>query len=139
MSDRHWWSSMISAVAGASTLLIHIPRVLQILFVLMLLDLILTRLVAKSWSLLMKRLAQMVGTSVLLAALQLSEQVLGFAAMEYTAAFFIVHELIAITEKAAELGVPIPERVRRMLVALREETDEQQNRAQNQSHTENSR
>ena len=138
MSDRHWWSFMISAIAASTTLIMHIPMILQILFALMFLDLILTKLVAKNWDEILKRLAQMTGTFALLAALRVSESVLGFAAMEYTAVFFIVHELLAIVEKAAKLGVPIPERVRRMLVALREEPDEQQDRPQTQSHTENS-
>jgi len=138
MSDRHWWSFMISAIAASTTLIMHIPMILQILFALMFLDLILTKLVAKNWDEILKRLAQMTGTFALLAALRVSESVLGFAAMEYTAVFFIVHELLAIVEKAAMLGVPIPERVRRMLVALREESDEQQDRSQTQSHTENS-
>jgi len=138
MSDRHWWSFMISAIAASTTLIMHIPMILQILFALMFLDLILTKLVAKNWDEILKRLAQMTGTFALLAALRVSESVLGFAAMDYTAVFFIVHELLAIVEKAAMLGVPIPERVRRMLVALREESDEQQDRSQTQSHTENS-
>jgi len=139
MNDRHWWSFVISTITAASALLMRMPMVLQILFVLMFLDLILTRFVASSWQELMKRFTRMVATCVLLAALGKSEPVLGFAAMEYTAVFFIVNELIAITEKAAQLGVPIPERVRRVLTALREERNDQPDRAKAESNTDNSR
>jgi phage-related holin len=75
----------------------------------------------------------------LLAALGASETVLGFDAMDYSAVFFIVNQLLSITEKAALLGVPIPERVKRLLITLREEHDEQQDRAQAQPNTKNTR
>jgi phage-related holin len=78
-------------------------------------------------------------TLLLLAALSASESVLGFDAMDYSAVFFIVHELLSITEKAAALGVPVPVRVRRVLMVLREEYNEQQDRAEDQSNTQNSR
>ena len=136
-------SSVAGATALFGALLVRFPYPVQILLVLMVLDIVLGGIVAllqrnvsshEFW----KELAKKAGTLVLLAALGASEPVLQFDAMDYAAVFFVVYELVCITEKAARLGVPIPDRVARVLATLRGERDEQ-NRAQAQSHTANSR
>lgn len=136
-------SSVAGATALVGALLVRFPHPVQILLVLMVLDIVLGGIVAllqrnvsshEFW----KELAKKAGTLVLLAALGASEPVLQFDAMDYAAVFFVVYELVCITEKAARLGVPIPDRVARVLATLRGERDEQ-NRAQAQSHTANSR
>jgi len=136
-------SSVAGATALFGALLVRFPHPVQILLVLMVLDIVLGGIVAllqrnvsshEFW----KELAKKAGTLVLLAALGASEPVLQFDAIDYAAVFFVVYELVCITEKAARLGVPIPDRVARVLATLRGERDEQ-NRAQAQSHTANSR
>lgn len=144
MSERHWWSIVMSTILAAWALAMHIPAVILILVALMAIDAVLTLLAPSPrrrsrctifWMGLMRKTA----TLLLLAALSASESVLGFDAMDYSAVFFIVHELLSITEKAAALGVPVPVRVRRVLMVLREEYNEQQDRAEDQSNTQNSR
>ena len=134
-------SSVAGAIALFGALLVRFPHPVQILLVLMVLDIVLGGIVALSrrnvsshefW----KELAKKAGTLVLLAALGASEPVLQFDAMDYAAVFFVVYELLTITENTARLGVPIPERVAHMLATLRGERDEQ-NRAEVQSNTEN--
>jgi toxin secretion/phage lysis holin len=144
VSERYWWSTVVGTVAAAWALVMHIPAVLLILVALMAVDAVLELLVQaargkKRYDRFYRGLIRSAGTLLLLAALGASETVLGFDAMDYSAVFFIVSQLLSITEKAALLGVPIPERVKRLLLILREEHDEQQDRAQAQPNTTNPR
>jgi len=144
MNGRHWWSIVVSTIIAAWALAMQIPAIVLILIALMAINAILTLLAPSPqhrsrcttfWMGLMR----MAATLLLLAALSASESVLGFDAMDYSAVFFMIHELLSITEKAAILGVPIPARVRQVLITLREEHNEQQDRAEAQSNTEASR
>jgi toxin secretion/phage lysis holin len=133
------WSYIASAIAVFGALVARIPHPVQILLVLMVLDIVLGGIVAilrrdvsshEFW----KGIAKKMGTLVLLAALGASEPVLQFDAMDYAAVFFVVYELISITENATRLGVPVPDRVARVLATLRGKHDEQ-DRGEAQSNT----
>jgi phage-related holin len=134
---------VVSVIATIGALLMHIPHVVQILLLLMALSLVLEAIVCATkrcrcryslWGELAKRAA----TMVLLTALGASEPVLGVNALDYSAVFFVVYELILITENAARLGVPVPDRLREMLATLRGRHNGQ-NSVEFQSNTQNSR
>jgi toxin secretion/phage lysis holin len=134
-------SYIAGAIAVFGALVARIPLEIQVLLVLMVLDIVLGAIIAirrrdVSSDEFGKGVAKKMGIIVLLTALRASEPVLQFDAMDYAAVFFVVYELISITENAARLGVPIPERVAHVLATMRGERDEQ-DRDEVQSNTQN--
>ena len=137
MNEKGVISAFLGAIAAAGAALAHVPHTVQILAILMVLDILLGGIHAAidervSSSQLWRGLAKKSATILLLAAIGAAQPVLGFDAMPYAGVFFIAHELVSITEHAAALGVPIPERVQRVLVMLRGDGDGEERRHQAQ-------
>jgi toxin secretion/phage lysis holin len=135
------WTYFTGAVGVFGALIMSLPHPVQILLVLMGIDVALGAIAAVthrsvSSDALWKGLAKKAAILLLIAALATAEPVLQFDAADYAAVFFVVAELVSIVELAALLGVPIPERVTRVLAVMRGKANEP-NRDQVQSITEN--
>lgn len=109
-----WWAQLETAV--------------QVLVVLMALD-ILTGMVAAfvgrraASTVALRGIAKKVLVLLLVAAARAVEPVIGFDASSYVAMFFVAYEALSILENGAKAGVPIPERLRSALVALKGDGD----------------
>jgi toxin secretion/phage lysis holin len=124
-----FWAYCMSAVGLLGALIMSLPHPVQILLMLMGIDVALGVIAAVthrsvSSNALWKGLAKKMATLLLLGALAAAEPVLQVDAADYAAVFFVVAELVSIVELAALLGVPIPERVTRVLATMREKDDE---------------
>lgn len=110
-----WWAQMETAV--------------QVLVVLIALDIVsgmaaafVERRASSDASL--RGIVKKVLVILLVGAARAVEPVIGFDASSYVAMFFVAYEALSILENAARAGVPIPERLRSALVALRGEDND---------------
>lgn len=110
-----WWAELETAV--------------QVLVVLMAIDTLTGIVVAfhtrrAEATVALRGIAKKVLVILLVAAARAVEPVIGFDASSYVAMFFVAYEALSILENAARAGVPIPERLRSALVALRGEDND---------------